>query len=449
MQKSISFNFNSTFNSKHASAGIIAAFLILTFVFISGVSSIVIYQSNVAQAHQDITEQQNQLIREIQTNFNITQTSYNESGQIVTAIIENVGEFAIETNKLSYFINDTYLTNITPRAVNDNSKQVRLLQPNEQMQISFSFFIPQDTQIPLEIIHDTDIRDIEIIALPYFIGEVGSFTTQNNQNIIINFTQNSYSQPPAIFMTPKTENSGGEDPFAPIIHSINTTHANVSLCQDSGLSTCDTTYLTEEVSYLAFDINRTNDYSWIEVGFVNAPTDGSTTSITFSETFTNIPYMFAQPQTYNINGVVSNGIGAHAWFASATTTGAGIIGCDHPGTGNSCSGTATENFAYLAIDIQEQDLSSVELGTEDIAASAWTPISFTQSYTNPQILVMQNSDNGGEDPQYPWARLVSSTDAQIRYCEADAGGVCNAHTDETVRWLSIEDGLIEVTSGPP
>ncbi|MFP4402692.1 MAG: hypothetical protein ACLFPL_05700, partial [Candidatus Nanoarchaeia archaeon] len=275
------------------------------------------------------------------------------------------------------------------------------------------------------------------------IGEAGSFSVSNNDNVIINFTQ-SYSQPPALFMTPKTDNAGIEAPFAPIIHSINTTHANVSLCQDNGATTCETTYGLEEVSYMAFDVNKTNNLSWIEVGFINASTDGSTTTISFTKTFSNTPYMFGQPQTYNIGSVVTNGIGAHSWFDAVSSTSAGLIGCDHPETEDSCTGTATEEYAYLAIDPTLQDLETAEVGTQSISSSNFEPITFTSSYTTPQLLVMQNSDNGGQDPQYPWARNVLSTGADIRYCEADAGGVCDGHAAETVRWLSIEDGSISV-----
>lgn len=438
------------FSNTRASAGIIAAFIILTFTIIIGVSSAVVYQSNVIQAQETIKQKQDQLIREIQTSFNITQTSYNESEERVSAIIQNIGGFAIETKRLSYFINDSYLKNITPTQLSNSSKPVLLLEPNEKMRIQFSQKLSQDSELPLEVIHDSGIDDVEGIYLPYYIGEAGSFTVQNNENIIINFTQTSYMQPPALFMTPKSDNEGtGESPYAPIIHSINTTHANVSLCRDNGAITCDTTHINEQVSYMAFDVDRASNFSWIEVGFINTPTDGSTSSITFNEVFTNTPYMFGQPQTYNIDTVKPNGIGAHSWFPTTSLTGAGIIGCDHPGTGNNCNGTATEEFAYMAIDPLEQDLKSVELGTKDTSNSAWTSISFTSSYTDPQLLVMQNSDNGQEDPQYPWARLITSIDAQIRYCEADTGGSCDNHATETMRWMSVEDGLIEVKSGPP
>lgn len=431
------------YNSKQANA--IATFIVLTFIFISGITLFVMYQVLVMESQQDLQERQNQLIQASQTKFSVENASYDDSAEQVTFTLSNTGDVDIDTNKLSYFVDDVFGTNVSLNLLDNISKNTQLIKPTSKVEVIFDIVIPQDSSSStLKVVHDFGIREFTIVELPYFIGEAGSFTVENNENVIISFSRTFYSQPPALFMTPKSDNDGTNSPYAPIIHSINTTHANVSLCQDNGAPTCDTTYLPEEVTYMAFDVDRTNNLSWAEVGFVNAPSDGSTTGFSFTDTFTNTPYVFGQPQTYNIGGVVSNGIGAHSWFPTITTTGADIVGCDHPGTGNACAGTATEEFAYLAIDPINQDLSTLETGSEDIDSSLWTPISFVQSYSNPQILVMQNSETGAEDPQYSWARDVVSTGGEIRYCEAEGGGVCDVHNTEIVRWLSIEDGPIKV-----
>ena len=59
----------------------------------------------------------------------------------------------------------------------------------------------------------------------------------------------------------------------------------------------------------------------------------------------------------------------------------------------------------------------------------------------------QNDDDGAEDPQYPWARDVTTTSAEYRYCEADAQGVCNSHTSEIVRWFSFPFSKVSQTPG--
>ena len=52
-------------------------------------------------------------------------------------------------------------------------------------------------------------------------------------------------------------------------------------------------------------------------------------------------------------------------------------------------------------------------------------------------MVSQNDDDGAQDPQYPWARNVLSTSADIRYCEADGTDDCDTHNSEIMRWLTL------------
>ena len=53
-------------------------------------------------------------------------------------------------------------------------------------------------------------------------------------------------------------------------------------------------------------------------------------------------------------------------------------------------------------------------------------------------MVTQNSENGAEDPQYPWARDLARNGAQVRYCEVDGTDFCHLHTAEDVAWFVID-----------
>ena len=433
------FNFS---NFKFASAGAISTFIILTFMIISGIGFIVSYQNFTVQSQQDYEEFQNKMIEASQIDFIIQNISYNGFGEL-SFIVTNTGLVDIDTKEFSYFADNSFLQNIQTVSIENQSQTKEILTPQSSMLVISSTQIIENQSLTIKVTHDSTLRQLNTTIIPLFIGETGSFSVQNNENVIISF-QREYDETPAIFMTPKTDNVGGNLPYVAIVHSINTTHANVSLCQDSGTSTCDLTYITEEVSFMVIDINTTNSLDFIEVGFVNAATSGVTTPISFSKTFDNTPYIFAQAQTYNIDSIVSNGIGAHSWATSITVSSAGLIGCDHPGIANYCNGTSTERFAYLAINPITQSIDTLNIGTEDISNSDWTTVSFTNTYTNPQIQVLQNDDAGSQDPQYPWARNVGPSGADIRYCEADTGGVCDGHTTETVRWISIEEGAIRI-----
>ena len=146
------------------------------------------------------------------------------------------------------------------------------------------------------------------------IGETGEISLANRTSLIIKFKQ-QYNQTPVIIAVVTSQNNDNS-PFIPVIHSINKTQVNISLCRDNGAITCDNNYLNETVDYAIFDINKSNKYSWIEVGKVNALTDGSQTPFSFNKTFVNTPAIWALPQTYNINSVVTNGIAGQSWFVS-------------------------------------------------------------------------------------------------------------------------------------
>jgi hypothetical protein len=278
------------------------------------------------------------------------------------------------------------------------------------------------------------------------IGESGSVSLSNNNRQVIEFTK-PYLQIPVAILTPASDTDSDNNALIPVIHSINTTAMEISLCEDAGATTCSTSVESELVHYMVFDIDVANQYSWIDVGRVNGvPTDGSDTSFVFSSTFTNIPSVFAQAQTYSS---VTNQIASSGWSDTVTTSGAQLIGCDHPGTANTCGGTFSETYGYVAIDMTLHDITSLSSGTQSISNSAWTPIVFGQTYTSAIISVFQNSDTGAQDPQYPWAQNVGSTGADVRYCEQDAIGVCDSHSAEIIHWFSVEEGILftSATSG--
>lgn len=280
-------------------------------------------------------------------------------------------------------------------------------------------------------------------------GESGTISTQNFDSQLIEFTQ-TYSTTPLVFATPVTQNAGTSDDdsaLIPLIYSINTTHMNVTICQDNGASTCDTTVSNEELHYFILDPSQTYP-DWMEVGTISATTNGANTPVTFSKTFLNNPYVFTQAQTYSQTG---SNIAPIAWVDDVTTTGANILGCTHQGTGDACdSSNPSETFGYFAIDVVNANFSSAvnfQSGSNDISSSTWTAITWTSNYSAARMMVTQNDDDGAQDPQYAWARDVDTSTPDIRYCEQDGADYCDSHTSEFVMWFTMEGGAI--STGEP
>jgi hypothetical protein len=257
----------------------------------------------------------------------------------------------------------------------------------------------------------------------------------------------AYSNPPVILVTPATDNNSiaqgdGYYPI-PLVRNVTTSGFDLSMCVDGGSETCTTSALAEELHWFAFDVDDDADYDWIEVGTsAGVATNGSDSAEAFSTSFANVPAIWTQAQTYSQGGE----IGAVAWVDDITTGGFNYVGCVHTSVGDTCdTDNPDETFGYVAIDLANEAVDAAvgfQAGSANVANSQWTAAGFTPNLTAPRVMVTQNDDNGGQDPQYAWARNVTSTGMQFRYCEADAGNVCNTHLDELTYWFALEQGTI-------
>ncbi len=272
------------------------------------------------------------------------------------------------------------------------------------------------------------------------IGETGSVDVANFTWHWISFT-NRYGNKPVVVATPATENAGDDNGLIPLIKDINTSGFNVTICKDTATPYCNTTAALETLHYVVIDRDAISSLSWIDAGWITAATDGSSTTASWGKTFTNAPRVWATVNTYN---QTYGELAATEWVDAITTTGTTkFIGCTHQGTGNSCDlGNPSERFGYIAIDVANANISGFESGYKDISNSVWTAVSFSPTYTSPIIMVLQNDDDGGQDPEYPWAKSVTTSGADIRYCEQDGYGDCDTHTSEIVVWGALENGSV-------
>ncbi len=272
------------------------------------------------------------------------------------------------------------------------------------------------------------------------LGETGTVDIEDFQwhNIAFN---NYYSTKPVVVATVVSDD-GSQNAFIPTISSVNTTHVNMTLCQDIGNAACAASTTLETVHYYVMDPVRVADYDWIDIGWNTVQPNGASNGISWNVAFANTPYVFMSPNTYN---QVGTNMAATYWLDTVSTVGANLFGCTHQGTGDSCDGgTPNEEFAYIAIDPIAQNEGTMQTGTQNIGNSAWTGIGFAPAYTTPRLLVGVNTESGGQDPVYPGARNLITTGADIRYCEQDGANDCDTHNAEGTRWMAVEDGNVTV-----
>lgn len=322
-----------------------------------------------------------------------------------------------------------------------------IISPNGT-EINYS--LTQETVDRLENTSDLEsgIEEVSLATSEITFGETGTLNFSGQEWKLVEFN-NTYSIEPVVLAMAVTDNDGSENPYVPLIDLVNTTHMNISLCQDDGASSnCGSSYTEEMINYFVFDINTSNSQPWIEVGRTTANSNGASDAFTFNKTFSNIPAIFGNAQTYSMG---PTGIGAHLWFDSITTSGAGVVACDHPGgnAGNvdSCAGNATETYGYVALDTANVEWTNFDSGSESIPNSDFTSITFAQTFNNPRLMVEVNEESGGQDGKYDWARFLTGTGADIRYCEHDGVGDCDTHNAEVSHWFAVEEGNISIELG--
>ena len=247
--------------------------------------------------------------------------------------------------------------------------------------------------------------------------------------------EKSYNEIPFVFVTPVTENTTDTYPI-PLVRNITTWWFQITSCVEQGNSICSTTANDEDFHYFVVDPGDVVWLSWIDVDMVSTDTDGSDTTVSFNKTFVNAPYVRITPQTYNQwwnNWMV-------AWIDDGTlsTNSMDMVGCRHNGNGDWCTAGTAESVAYLAIDVVNANITGFQYGTKSISNSTWTSTSFGQNYGEARIMVTQNSDNGAQDPEYSWAKNITTNSADIRFCEQDDVWDCDSHSAEDMMRFTLE-----------
>ena len=284
---------------------------------------------------------------------------------------------------------------------------------------------------------DGDTMDVTFASnTTITIGETGKVTTSNGDWKNITF-QNSYSSTPVVIATPSTNNlsaSYDDNGILPTINWVGKTGFNCTIYYDNGTTVA--TYDTPEtLNYWVIDTDAISDYDWIDAGVhsVDAATTGDVSdSISFNKDVSGTPAVFLCPQTYSQGGSLP----AVYWEAgTAGISGCSVYGGVHSADDDCSAGSGHEDVGWLAIDLSECSITSFESGSATISDSAWE--SFSHTATEPRVIVMQNSENGAQDPKYCQARDLYGT-PDYRYNEQDGQDVANGHNGELVYWACLD-----------
>jgi cysteine-rich repeat protein len=246
----------------------------------------------------------------------------------------------------------------------------------------------------------------------------------------------TYNSTPVVIATPITNSQTNNYPI-PVIRNVTKTGFQFAMCIDAGWKNClaQNTWTVESFHYFVANKDLATQYAWVDVKTGVVTTAGANTALSFNKTFANIPIIWTSSQTYGETG----GIAPVIWVDDTTVSQANFIGCVHRGTANSCaSWRPSTTVWYVAFDLLNTVLPNFLSGFQNILNSTWTSIAFPAVIFDPHVMVTVNDDNGSNDPKYAWARVISGTWAQIRYCKQQWNNVCNTtHPSESTNWFMM------------
>lgn len=247
----------------------------------------------------------------------------------------------------------------------------------------------------------------------------------------------NFASKPVMFATTQTTN-GGQDPSAAHIRSVSMTSFDTQHCEFEGGDSCDG-HAEETNGWVALDPNRVNSLDGMEVGTIEtSKTSEDRTSVSFSKSFSNIPYVFAQVQSEHDGGNPRN-----VQVDTVDTSGFTLELCDQDGS-DGCEGHGPEVVAWWAIDPGVANKRGIfDWGSVSVSDSNWNSVSFSTSYgSSPAVIAMTQTEGGGAEALYPEVDSVGTSGASVRYCESDAGDGCDTHATETVAWVSVATGRL-------
>jgi hypothetical protein len=352
--------------------------------------------------------------------------------------INGIGES--DTNNIFYEIEDTVANTI----VSSGTTSISSLTWSDTLSSALWHGSYELRTREYDIISYSDVNDISFDIVNCMVWPQDVLTGFLVESVVddwlyVPFTT-GYSITPVVLATPQTQSNGENYPI-PRVRNVTTAGFELSVCLDSALATCDPNPNPEDIAIFVVDMDKVAMVDGMDAGIMGTATNGANTALTYNKTFLNVPYIYTTSQTYS-QGV--NNMAPIAWVDGLTLTTANFIGCVHQSPAgwwsvDVCTAwQPNEQIGRLAIDPTTISFTGYDRGTNDISNSDWTNISFTPTYVNPPlVMVTQNDDDGGQDPQYPWARNITTTAAQYRYCEQDGNNVCNSHTSEWVRRFSL------------
>jgi prepilin-type N-terminal cleavage/methylation domain-containing protein len=301
---------------------------------------------------------------------------------------------------------------------------------------------PENNKLSLRAVFTELDASIAVNPFRRRVGEVGTFTTSNTSITgtweTIEF-RSEYVNP---IIIGAANSSVGNSALVFDSRNITSTGAEVRLCHSLGPTDGCGNHTDQTGSYMVLDLDVVSQLDGIEAGRANI-SGGITANwntITFTEGFTAPPIVLASPM--DVTGDFS--VEARVLDVDGIDFQLGLC---HQRTDNDCEtggNYPATDVAWVAINPVDYPLT--ELFDSGVVTAQgegnWSNISFSTQFTAPPAVFVENiTNNGAENGEVAEARNITTTNAQIRFCEVDNNN-CDSHADEDLNWLALPQGML-------
>ena len=252
-----------------------------------------------------------------------------------------------------------------------------------------------------------------------------------------------YSGAPVVMATPQTAN-GGSDPSEAHLANVSRNGFATQHCEldvFTGGAFCDG-HATEVNGWVALDPGEANKVKGMRVGTYRSSSGTEVhDTFNFGTSFSTRPYVFATAQTRSGADVPRN-----TQVVAVNNSQATVEFCEQQST-DGCSSHGSERVGWLAVDPTQLNLDGVDTGEFTTKDSGWKRISFSSAFSQkPAVIADVQTEGGGQEALYPEVKNVTTTGADIRYCESEGDNGCDSHATERIAWIAFDPGKVKTQS---
>ena len=136
--------------------------LILFSVFITVSAGIIIsFQNFTIQSQQDLQNSQQFLQKQLQSELEYTNITYNSINSTFEITLKNTGTTTLTTSKFTHFINDNFYHNISLLTNSSNQSIEMFISPNEEVYFKLPYVLNSNQSVTIKSVNEYGVSILQ------------------------------------------------------------------------------------------------------------------------------------------------------------------------------------------------------------------------------------------------------------------------------------------------